>query len=446
MNKNTAFYRNNQIFEYSFDAEHISTDGAILLTKKIAQNSGLLISFSQEIPDKRDQSLIDFKLEDLVNQRVLMMMQGYEDCNDTEKLNHDPLIEAVLGNRLASQPTLSRFENSINKFTVYRLCHWYATRYVNSLSPGRKEIIIDVDLPAETAVQAGGTDDPTHGQQQLSFYNGYYDTTMYMEVFFKDGHTGQVIVPLLLPGYYNSSRLFVAVLSRLVDMIRQKLPGVKIIIRADGAYSNPGFYKLAHEKQLCYGIGLPSNPVLKKLIAPQEKFIREVIMPTGKALKCASLPFEYKAGTWEKPEQVYARFEAISGRLDIRYIASNMGKTLYDGNNLYWDFYAQRGEASENRIKEIKNMCYSDRLSCHNFWANYFRLLLYCLCYELFRLIKVLIQKSGVKQALKWQVDTIRLNLLKIGAWFKKTKRRVSIHFSQSFRYRELLNRLLQLT
>jgi hypothetical protein len=436
MNKNTAFYRNNQIFEYSFDAEHISTDGAILLTKKIAQNSGLLSSFSHEIHDKRNTSLIDFKVDDFVNQRVLMMLQGYEDCNDAEKLNHDPLIEAVLGNRLASQPTLSRFENSLNKFTIYRLCHWYANRYVNSLSPGRKEIIIDVD----------GTDDPTHGQQQLSFYNGYYDTSMYMEIFFKDGNTGQVIVPLLLPGYYNSSRLFVAVLRRLVDMIRSKLPGVKIIIRADGAYSKPEFYDLVNEKQLYYGVGLSSNSVLKKLIAPQEKFIREVILPTCKQFKCVSLPFEYKASTWENPEQVYARFEVTAGRLDIRYIASNMGKSLYDGNDLYWNFYAQRGEASENRIKEIKNMCYSDRLSCHNFWANYFRLLLYCLGYELFRLIKVLIQKSGFKQSLKWQVNTIRLNLLKIGAWFKKTKRRISIHFSQSFRYRELLNRLLQLT
>jgi hypothetical protein len=436
MNNNTAFFRNNQIYGYNFDAQDVSTDGAILLTKKIAQKSGYLQSFSNLVPDYRNPLFIDYSIEDLVSQRVLMMMQGYEDCNDVGRLNHDPLIEAVLGNSLASQPTLSRLENSINKKAIVGLSYWYVDQYINTLQPGRKEIIIDVD----------GTSDPTHGQQQLSCFNGYYDTDMYMQVFFKDGNTGQIIVPILLPGYYNSARLFAPVIKRLVKKIRAKLPDVDIIIRADAAYSKPEFYKLAKSiGNLFYAIGISSNEVLKKLVKDQEDFIRTELLPQGKDFEMVSLPFEYSANTWESPEVLYARFQIKDGKLETRFFVSNMANTIYDGNKLYYDFYTQRGEASENRIKEIKTMCFSDRLSCNNFWANYFRLLLYCLGYEMFRLVKVLISKSGVKEAIKWNINSIRINLLKVGAWIKESKRRVCIYFSSSFKYKELLNKLIQL-
>jgi len=363
-------------------------------------------------------------------------MQGYEDCNDVQRLNHDPLIEAVLGKSIASQPTLSRFENSVGKASIIKLCYWYAEQYINTLQPGRKEIIIDVD----------GTSDPTHGQQQLSCFNSYYDSDMYMQVFFKDGNTGQIIVPLLLPGYYNSSRLFVAVIKRLVKKIRAKLPDVNIIVRADAAYSKPEFYKYVKSTDnLLYTIGIAANEVLKSIVKGQVDFIKTYILTEGKDFETVSLPFDYQAKTWETEEKVYARFQIIGGKLETRFFVSNMANTIYDGNKLYYDFYTQRGEASENRIKEIKNMCFSDRLSCHNFWANFFRLFLYSLSYEMFRLVKVLISKSGVKEAFKWDINSIRLNLLKVGAWIRESKRRVCIYFSSSFKYKELLNKLIQL-
>jgi len=177
----------------------------------------------------------------------------------------------------------------------------------------------------------------------------------------------------------------------------------------------------------------------------QVDFIKTYILTEGKDFETVSLPFDYQAKTWETEEKVYARFQIIGGKLETRFFVSNMANTIYDGNKLYYDFYTQRGEASENRIKEIKNMCFSDRLSCHNFWANFFRLFLYSLSYEMFRLVKVLISKSGVKEAFKWDINSIRLNLLKVGAWIRESKRRVCIYFSSSFKYKELLNKLIQL-
>lgn len=127
--------------------------------------------------------------------------------------------------------------------------------------------------------------------------------------------------------------------------------------------------------------------------------------------------------------------------MNIRYFCSNMkGRTARE---LYWDFYVKRGETSENRIKELKNMCYSGRLSCHRFTANYFRLFMSCLCYEFFRIMKELIKKCGDANASKWQVDNIRLFLLKVGATIIKRVRRVKICFSKSYVCRELFCKIV---
>jgi hypothetical protein len=154
-------------------------------------------------------------------------------------------------------------------------------------------------------------------------------------------------------------------------------------------------------------------------------------------------PFEYKAKSWDKEQNVFAKVESTGKGMNIRYFVSNIPQQT--GHELYWDFYVKRGDASENRIKEIKKMCYSDRLSCHDFWANFFRFMLSCLCYEMFRLIKVLIAKAGSGIASSWQVNNIRLYLLKIGATIKERVRSITIRFSKAFVYQELMSKLLRI-
>ena len=185
--QSTAFYRDKQAYCYNFEAEGVTSDGAILLSEKIEKETGIIASFARLIPDYRNPFYIQYSYEHMLKQRVFLMMQGYEDCNDEEKLRDDPVITSVLGNELCSQPTLSRFENKSGKYLIYALCHWFVDRYVSSLPAGTTQVIIDVD----------STDDPTHGSQQLSMFHGYYRQHMYHELLFKDGRTGQVILPAL---------------------------------------------------------------------------------------------------------------------------------------------------------------------------------------------------------------------------------------------------------
>src|SRR5690625_1823749 len=124
-----------------------------------------------------------------------MMMYGYEDTNVVESLINDPLFEDILEVSLASQPTLSRLENSLTRADIFNLSNAWIDQYVRSLEC-RKEIIIDVD----------STDDPTHGAQQLSMFHGYHSQFMYNQLFFHDGITGQIILPVLLQANSHSNR------------------------------------------------------------------------------------------------------------------------------------------------------------------------------------------------------------------------------------------------
>jgi hypothetical protein len=114
-----------------------------------------------------------------------------------------------------------------------------------------------------------------------------------------------------------------------------------------------------------------------------------------------------------------------------------------DARSIYFGFYVKRGDASENRIKEVKNMCFSDRLSNHGFWANFIRLIMSSLAYELFLLLKHAIKQTKYEVAKKWQINTIRASLLKVGATIKKTKRRIYYQFSKAFPHQGLLRELV---
>ena len=180
--KDTLFYRGNTSVSVDFSASEISTDGSLILLEKLERESKLIKKFSKHLPDLRDPRFITYTREDQLKQRVFMMMLGYEDTNDVVHLQHDPLFKDVLQGDLASQPTMSRFENSLDKHSVFGLCNAWVDNYVASLS-GRKRIVIDVDA----------TDDPTYGKQQMSMFNGYYGQFMLNELFFHDGETGQII-------------------------------------------------------------------------------------------------------------------------------------------------------------------------------------------------------------------------------------------------------------
>lgn len=428
--KDTAFYRKNKQIFVDFSGDKVSTDGSIVLLEKIEREHKIIKHFSQLIPDNRGANRISHSVEKLLKQRVFMQMLGYEDTNDVEHLQKDPLFEDILEGSLASQPTLSRFENGLTKQAIFDLGYAWIDHYVSSLA-GRDEVTIDIDA----------TDDPTYGSQQLTLFNGFYGQFMYNEIFFHDGDTGQIIIPVLRPGNSHSNRWYVSILRRIVLRIRKQYPHMKITVRADSGFSCAPFYKLADKYGLYYAIGMASNSILKQRVSRAVKAVEHLY--ANQAIKHQHFfSFKYAAKSWHKEQTCYVKVESTGKGMNVRFLVSNIKSE--DARSIYFGFYVKRGEASENRIKEVKNMCYSDRLSCHGFWANFFRLFISCLTYEMFRLLKIKISKTTFKKAWKWQIDTIRHRLLKIGATIKRTKRRIYYRLSSSFVHQKLFRQLLR--
>jgi len=197
-------------------------------------------------------------------------MLGYEDANDVTHLQHDPLFKDVLQGDRASRPTISRSENSLDRRAIFELSNAWADNYVSGLA-GRKRIVIDVDA----------TDDPTYGNQQMSLFNAYYGQFMLNELFFHDGETGQIILPVLRPGNSHSNKWHVGILKRIVLKIRTVCPDMKIVIRTDSGFRCAPFYELVDDCKLLSVTGTASNAVLKKKVSRAEKAVRHLYLDRG---------------------------------------------------------------------------------------------------------------------------------------------------------------------
>jgi hypothetical protein len=106
-----------------------------------------------------------------------------------------------------------------------------------------------------------------------------------------------------------------------------------------------------------------------------------------------------------------------------------------------YDFYTGRGHC-ENHIKELKNAMLGNRMSCHVFGANQFRLLEHVTAYILMYLLRE--QLAGTALA-NVQMDTLRLRLLKVAAFVRVTARRIWLELSASHPSASLWPRLVPL-
>jgi hypothetical protein len=431
--KNTAFYLKKKRVSFNFSAKEISSDGGCSLLFKLARNSKLIKHFCKYMPDRRNSGRVIHDLEALVLQRVLLLSCGYEDSNDLDYLKKDPLLNEFFEQGVCSQPTMSRLENSLNIGDLYRMAVGWIDNYVGSLPADKEYVIIDVDC----------TDDPTHGDQQGSLFHGYYWQWMLNELFYIDGETGQIILPVLRPGNVHSSRWNARFLSIIVSKLRERFPDIQIITRADAGFSTPEFYDTAQQDVIDFCIGISSNQRLQGLIKEHYSRVEEQYAKHGIKHQEFVGPVSYQADSWTCPQEVYAKIESTGQGMNVRFYVSNFEDE--DAQELYKDFYVQRGEASENRIKEIKNMCFSDRLSCHRFSANYFRLMLSSLAYELLRQLRELIRMTSHEKAKRWSIQSIRLYLLKVAAQVQQSVRQIHICFSRSFSQQNLFTELMML-
>ena len=405
--------------EAAFDGGRLTSDGGLLWLSKMDKELGLCQRISECVPEWRNRTG-RHPLCSLVKQRVFQIACGYEDQNDSDTLREDPLLKVVCGALpesgadLASQPTISRMENAATIRSCYQIALVLFELYLSQRETGGaapERVLLDFD----------STDDPTHGEQEGSYYHGYYRQHMYHPLLVFDGESGHLITTLLRAGNTHASHSSLAILKRIVSRMRHRWPGVAIEIRADAGFALPALYDYCEKEGISYTIALITN---ERLLEMATDLLEEAIEEHQLTDKKATLFGEdlYGAASWEHKRRVVYKAEAMQQGTNRRFVVSSRT----DGPKELYEFYARRGE-SENWIKDFKLHVKADRLSCHRFVANQFRLLLHAAAYWLMDALRRKLMESGSR---RMQLDTLRIGLIKIGGRVRELFTKIRLHLA----------------
>lgn len=435
MNNNLTleFFQKKNV-SYDFAGGELTSDAGILLIREFDERIGFTRSLATCIHDTRNPWLVVHPMVDLLRERIYFLTAGYEDCNDASTLAHDPGFKVSVGRTLdedqasgldlASQPTLSRLENRITRHDLKRMAEHSIENWLNQFSSQPEEITLDVD----------STDDPAHGGQQLALFHGYYGQYMYHPLIISCN--GYVILAILRPGNSHASGKIISVLKFLLRRITARFPQVTIKLRADSGFSIPRLYDYLESNDIEYAIGLITNQLLIKANKVNIAKARKNYDKTQQKQRLFH-SFMYQAGTWQKKRKVVAKAEYMAQGENNRFIVTN---SKAKGSVIYDDFYVQRG-SSENWIKEIKNGFKADRLSCHRFSANQFRLMLAIAAHQLVQNLRPLLKGTPLESA---SIDTLRIKLIKVAGRVQQTVRKIWIHLCSSYPYQSLFQTLHQ--
>jgi hypothetical protein len=407
--------------EAGFDGGRLTSDGGLPWLAQVEAALALCAAFAAVIPEWR-RGPVRHRLDTLIRQRVFQIACGYEDQDDADALRSDPLLKLVCGqlpetgHDLASQPTLSRLENAVDRKSCYRLALALGELYLRERERD--------GLPTHIVLDIDGTDDPTHGQQEGSAYHGYYRQHMLHPLLIFDGQTHQLITAVLRPGNTHGSAGVVAVLKRVVRALRARWPQVTIELRMDSGGAVPAIYAFCEAQRITYTIGLIPNPRLTALAATLAAEAQRQRAASGAEKVRLFGETLYQADSWEHPRRVIIKAEALPKGPNTRFVVT----TRLDPPEDLYAWYVARGD-SENAIKDLKNACFADRLSDHRFCANQFRLLLHAAAYWVLDTLRRWLSQQRVPPM---QLDTLRLRLLKIGGRVYQRRDRVQLRLASS--------------
>jgi hypothetical protein len=410
--------------EASFDGGRLTSDGGLVWLGEAEAVLGICAALAADVPEWRRGS-VRHSLEALVRQRVFQIACGYEDQDDADALRTDPLLKLLCGRLpesepdLASQPTLSRLENAVRATSCYRLALSLAHLYRRE-----RERVAGGRRPRRVLLDLDGTDVPTHGDQEGSAYHAYYGQHQYFPLLVFDGDTDQLITAVLRPGNAHGSWGAVAILMRLVRLLRTWWPAVQIELRADSGFAVPALYDWCEAEGVAYTIGLIPNPRLEALAAPLLGEAQRRQQATGAEKVRLGGEAPYQAASWPVARRVVYKAEALAKGPNTRFVVTTRQAPPLE----VYDFYVDRGE-SEQWIEDFKCACFGRRLSCHRFVPNQFRLLLHAAAYWLLDTLRRWLAHAGVPRL---ELDTLRLRVLKLGGRVRELVTRVRLHLAAS--------------
>jgi DDE family transposase len=416
----------------TFDQPHASSDGGAILLQAADRHLGLLAALTATVPDARAPARVTHGVGDLVAQRVFAIACGHPDGNDGDRLADDPIHKLLLGRdpidggRLASQPTISRFEHTAAPRMLLAMGHALADTVIARHRRRRRHVrLITLDLDV--------TDDQTHGAQQLTFFNGFYDHWCYLPLVASltfDREARQYLVAAILrPGNAAGTGGVVSLLHRLVPKLWAAFPGAQLRVRLDAGFATPEIFAHLEAAGVEYVVAMGNNAVLARHAEPYIAPLRAVVATTHDTATTYG-EAAYQAGTWPAPRRTIIKAEVVwhqgrEPRDNPRFVVTNLRQTPAW---IYTHVYCARGD-SENRFKELKLALAFGRTSCTRFWSNQLRITLTAAAFVLFQELQLRADRTALRGA---QVPRLRQALITIGVQVVRSVRRLVLHFPRS--------------
>jgi len=361
-------------------SDPLTSDAGLLAVRQFEQSRRLTEQFAAALHDRRDPALIEHSLLTMVRQRIYGILADYEDQNDHDTLRSDPVFKLIAdrlpdGPDLASQPTLSRFENAVTIPDLWRLRDLFVNLFIQYFDKIPHHITLDIDP----------FDDPAHGEQQLIMFHGYYKQYQYLPIAVTCAENDLVLLVGLRHGTAEASLGVDNDLRYLMAKLRAVWPDVQVHVRGDCGLGVPLMYNVCRELRLSYTFGIGVNPRLRAMSNDLEKQALEAYKKDSQPQRLFML-VDYQARDWAQPQPVVIKVEANAQGLNRRAVVTNRPGCRVLPSAIY-DEYTMRGE-SENRIKELKVELHAGRLSDHRFLANFFRLYLHAAALNLLVLLR----------------------------------------------------------
>jgi hypothetical protein len=287
--------------------------------------------------------------------------------------------------------------------------------------------------PTEIVLDIDATDDPTHGNQEGSYFHGYYDHYCYLPLYIFSGD--DLLSARLRTSDCDPCEGVLPDLARIVNKVRESWPGTRIIVRGDSGFCREDIMAWCELRGVDYVLGLAKNARLEAMIKKDLKKSKRKFKRTGKPSK-RYRNLNYKTlATWSKKRRVVAKAEHLDKGANPRFVVTTLGKSEYDARALYEKVYCARGDM-ENRIKEQQMGMFADRTSTHTIRANQLRLWLSSLAYVLVsELRRVGLKATALESAQSW---TIRERLFKIGATVAVSVRRIVVSMATAYPWKEV--------
>lgn len=348
----------------------ISSDAGLLAIRQFDEKIGFTRAISDALDDHRNPRLIAHSMQAMLRQRIYGILADYEDQNDHDVLRRDPVFKMIAGllpadpKHLASQPSMSRFENAITTDVLFRLRDVLFDQFLASFEIRPPRVTIDLDA----------FDDPTHGDQQMTFFHGFYEQYQYLPIVASCAENDMIMIVGLRFGTCSAFLGADDDLRYMVRRIRHVWPDMEIHVRADCGFGVPLMYETCEELGVTYSFGIGMNATLK---AASDELLNKAVAgfeSTGEKQRLF-MRLEYQAESWNRQRTVIIKAEMHAGGENRRAVVSDR-PAAWDFPEAIYDAYTERGE-SENRNFELKCDLRAERLSDHRFKANFFRLYLH---------------------------------------------------------------------